>query len=383
MAVSMHKANHRRVVMFMPQKVHTGGERYLAEIFDHLQCQGVLVEPIYLENTTRERRGIALVMDCLLANFRFYCQVKQLSDLANVVFFEDFHLHPRLWLFNVLIRLTIGRLKTIVLVQSELFYHTALSHRWAMWLDERVVRVFLKQSSLILTNSEFTYQRVLSLGMNPHKVTAIFCGYDGNLLIRSAAAPAAWENRQRILFVGQCAECKGIEFLLRAMPMITSHIALDIVGDTTAEPSYFTKLQHLIMVLGLESRVSFHGHVNDKTILAQFYQHSDVFVLPSLVEGFGIVLLDAMSFGLPIVATHVGAIPELVQDGVNGSLVPPADPAALAEAIRRVLDSPTLHEQYGRAGYNFIAERREFYSWEAVGKRALQAMQPLLYEVNQ
>jgi glycosyltransferase involved in cell wall biosynthesis len=253
-----------------------------------------------------------------------------------------------------------------------------LSHRWARWLDERVVRIFLQQSSLILTNSKFTYQRVLSLGMNPRKATAIYCGYDGDLRIRSAEVPESGINQQHILFVGQCVECKGIEFLLRAMPMIPGQVALDIVGNTTAEPGYFIKLQHLVKTLGLASQVIFHGHVSDKTVLAQFYQRTNVFVLPSLVEGFGIVLLDAMSFGLPIVATRVGAIPELVQDGVNGLLVPPADPAALAEAIRRVLDSPALQEQYGRAGYNYIAERREFYSWEAVGQRALSAMSPLL-----
>lgn len=383
MTASFNKANRRRVIMFLPRKVHTGGQRYLVEIFDHLQCQGVAVEPIYLELTTQERSGIALVIDCLLANLRFYCQARQLGALTQVVFFEDLHLHPRLWLFNFLVHLTSGRLKTVVLVQSDLFYHTALNHRWARWLDERVVRIFLQQSSLILTNSEFTYQRVLSLGMNPRKTTVIYCGFDGGLSVRSAEAPVAGKSQQHIIFVGQCAVCKGIEFLLRAMPMIPGQMALDIVGDTAAEPGYFIKLQHLVTALGLASRVIFYGHVSDKTVLAQFYQRANVFVLPSLVEGFGIVLLEAMSYGLPIVATRVGAIPELVQDGINGLLVPPADPAALAAAIRRVLDSPTLQEQYGRAGYNYIADRRKFYSWEAVGKRALQAMHPLLQEVNQ
>jgi len=166
------------------------------------------------------------------------------------------------------------------------------------------------------------------------------------------------------------------------MPMLSDQVTLDIVGDTAAEPGYYIKLQHLVKELGLESKVSFHGHVGDKAMLAQFYQRADVFVLPSVVEGFGIVLLDAMSFRLPIVATLVGAIPELVQHGVNGLLVPPANPTALAEAIRHLLDSPTLREQYGQAGHNFITERREFYSWEAVGERVLQAMQPLLEIVS-
>lgn len=370
----------RRVVMFVPMEVHTGGERYLKEVFTYLQRQGVAVEPIYLEHTTQERSGIALIIDCLLANLRFYYQARQLGDLTNVVFFEDFHLHPRLWLFNLLVHLTSGRLKTVVLVQLDLFYHTALSHRWARWLDERVVRIFLQQSSLILTNSEFTRQKVLSLGINPRKVTSVYCGYDGGLSIRSAESSASGKSQQRILFVGQCAEYKGIEFLLRAMPMISGQVALDIVGDTTAELDYFIKLQHVVTALGLESQVTFHGHVSDKAMLAQFYQRANVFVLPSLVEGFGIVLLDAMSFGLPIVATWVGAIPELVQDGVNGLLVPPADPATLAAAIDKLLASPELRRKYGENGLRFVQQHGDFYSWEAVGERVLGVLEPLLSE---
>ncbi|MCJ7507211.1 MAG: glycosyltransferase family 1 protein, partial [candidate division Zixibacteria bacterium] len=72
------------------------------------------------------------------------------------------------------------------------------------------------------------------------------------------------------------------------------------------------------------------------------------------------------------------SIPELVEDGVNGVLVPPADPVALAGAIERLLDSPFLRKQYGRAGFNFVTERRHFYSWEAVGERVIQALRALL-----
>ena len=76
----------------------------------------------------------------------------------------------------------------------------------------------------------------------------------------------------------------------------------------------------------------------------------DVFVLPSLWEGFGLVLVEAMAAGRPVVASAVGPIPEIVVDGVTGLLVPPGDPAALAEAIIRVLQDPELASAMGRAG---------------------------------
>ncbi len=385
MAASPDQTNYHCVIMFLPRKAYTGGERYLMEVFTYLQSQGVPVEPIYVEHSTEGRHGVYLVMDCLLTNLCFFLQARRLGKLSNVVFFEDFHFHPRLWLFNLLVRLTSGPLRAVVLMQSALFYHSALKNRWARWLDDWVIRVFLCKASLILTNSEFTRQEILSLGINLNQVKAIYCGYEQVLMAESKEVPATGESKdpKRILFVGQCVEVKGIEFLVRAIPMLSDRRAiLDLVGNTAAEPGYFTRLRQVVKELNLQDRVIFHGYISDKAALAQFYQHADVFVLPSLVEGFGIVLLDAMSFSLPIVATRVGAIPELVEDGVNGILVPPADPEALAIAIDKMLASLDLRRRYRENGYAFITSKRNLYSWEAVGERAFQAMQPLLKEID-
>ena len=76
-----------------------------------------------------------------------------------------------------------------------------------------------------------------------------------------------------------------------------------------------------------------------------------------------------MSFGLPIVATKVGAIPELVQDGVQGVLVPPGDSVALARALKELISRPQLRERYGTEGLKTAAELEEIYSWKAVGER--------------
>jgi len=109
--------------------------------------------------------------------------------------------------------------------------------------------------------------------------------------------------------------------------------------------------------------------VSNTRELALFYKHADVFILSSIFEGFGIVLLEAMSFGLPIVATKVGAIPELVQDGVQGVLVPPGDSVALARALKELISRPQLRERYGTEGLKTAAELEEIYSWKAVGER--------------
>ena len=380
----MNEANCGRVVIFVPREVHTGGERYLMEVFEYLQRKGLHVEPIYIKQSDQERRGLSLVLNCLVDNYYYFSQAKKFGNLSNVLFFEDFHLHPRLWLFNILVRITTGRLRSVVLMQLALFYHKELKHRWVRWLNGLVVRPFLRKSSLIFTNSNFTKQEVLSLGIDSRKVKVIYCGYEGTLKGGASEANALEKKEQHhILFVGQCAEYKGVEFLLRAIPMLTDKgVILDVVGNTAGEPQYFSRLRQVVKELDLQDRVTFHGHINDIEKLALFYKSADLFVLPSLVEGFGIVLLDAMSFELPIVATKAGSIPELVKDGVNGILVPPADPLAISKAINHLLGSSTLREKYGQAGYDYVATHREFYSWEAVGGRALKEMQPLLKETK-
>lgn len=259
------------------------------------------------------------------------------------------------------------------------FYHNALQRWWSRRLDKWAVEIFFRQASLILTNSVYAQQQVLSLGLNPNLVKVVYCGYDGMLITKSTAVRTNKKNNRRILFVGQCAYVKGIEYLLQATPLFSDKGAvIDVVGNTAGEPDYFLRLSKIINDLDLQKRVIFHGHISDKAGLAQFYQQADIFVLPSLMEGFGIVLLEAMSFGLPIIATKVGAIPEIIKDGKNGLLVPPADPLALAKAIDLLLRSPALRDQYGQTGYKFVAEHYKFYSWESVGERVLQALTPLL-----
>lgn len=368
---------HRRIVMFVPQEVHTGGDRYLVEIFKYFQRQKVLVEPIYLVHNTRAKHGLKLAVDCLLTNFRFFYLIRQIDKLSSVIFFEDFYLHPRLWLFNILARLITGRMRTVILVQSTLFYHNILNHRWAKWLDEWVVRIFFRQASLILTNSEFTRQEVLSFGKDPNRVKVIYCGYEDILTPKPKKKQTIREDKdiRRILFVGQCVRVKGIEFLLRAVSMLSDRrIMLNVVGNTTDDSDYFTRLRHTIEALNLEDRVIFHGHISNKMMLVQFYQRADVFVLPSLSEGFGIVLLEAMSFGLPIVATRVGSIPELVRDEENGLLVLPANSESLADALKRLLDSEKLRQRLGTNGRNFYQANRGFYSWDKVGERILASI---------
>ena len=137
-----------------------------------------------------------------------------------------------------------------------------------------------------------------------------------------------------VLFVGRLAEVKGVTYLIEAMKQVDAILA--IVGEGPLRQ----ELERQAAPLGDKIRF-LGGKTHDE--LATIYASADVFVAPSVkakdggVEGFGLVFLEAMASGLPVVASRSGGIPDLVHDGENGLLVPPAEPQALAEAINQVL----------------------------------------------
>jgi glycosyltransferase involved in cell wall biosynthesis len=100
--------------------------------------------------------------------------------------------------------------------------------------------------------------------------------------------------------------------------------------------------------------------------LSRYYAESSIFCLPTRREPFGIAFVEAMMHRLPIVGTRVGAVPDMVEDGVNGILVEPGKAEPLARALCTLLDSPALCQQFGRRGYEKAVER---YTWAGTGQR--------------
>lgn len=153
----------------------------------------------------------------------------------------------------------------------------------------------------------------------------------------------AGEGPLRVLFVGRLVERKGVEVLVRALARLLERRAatLVVIGEGPLEPA----IRALVVRLGLTGQVALAGRVDDEA-LRRAYREADVFVLPAVVdakgdtEGLGVVLLEALRFGVPVIASRAGGIPDIVRDGDTGWLVPPGDPAALADALDRVAADP-------------------------------------------
>jgi glycosyltransferase involved in cell wall biosynthesis len=171
-----------------------------------------------------------------------------------------------------------------------------------------------------------------------------------------AAARALFGGREGeavIGFFGRLIEQKGVDTLLAAFEEVRRahpHARLAVVGDGDQRAA----LEAQAAALGLNEAVTFAGWVPDAPSLMP---GCEIVVMPSRWEGFGLVALEAMSAARPLVASRVSALPEIVADGETGLLVPPDDPAALADALNSLLADPARAGAMGRAGRARLADR--------------------------
>jgi glycosyltransferase involved in cell wall biosynthesis len=162
----------------------------------------------------------------------------------------------------------------------------------------------------------------------------------------------------RVLYAGRLAVEKGLEHLLAACRLVRADYELTIIGSGPLE-------EHLRHAAAGLPHVHFIGP-QPRTSLGAHYQRHHVFCTPALSEPFGLVILEALASGLPVIATRVGGIPELVQDGVNGLLVPPADPAALAAAIACLASDEPLR---ARLAAHARPSALPAFAWETIGEK--------------
>jgi len=165
-----------------------------------------------------------------------------------------------------------------------------------------------------------------------------------------------------IITVARLERRKGLEFLIRALPELRFPFVCLLVGDGEEKGN----LENLSEKLGVSDKVKFLGQINNKEIPG-YLAAADCFVLPSLEEGFGIVILEAQAVGLPIIGTNIGGIKDIIEDGKTGLLVEPADPKEIADAITRVY-----------SGQKFANLDLEKYDWDKIADRVKEVYQKAL-----
>ena len=176
------------------------------------------------------------------------------------------------------------------------------------------------------------------------------------------------EDRKTILYVGRIVREKGIFTLLDAFEKLRKRgkdVSLVLVGEGPLKED----LAKEVLRRKLNDRVKLAGFVDEKKLVS-LYNSSDVFVLPSHYEPFGMVALEAMASRIPVVVSDVGGLSEIVEDGITGVKVPASDPNALAEGILRVLEDRELSEQLKENAYRAVQER---YRWDMIAEKTIEA----------
>ncbi len=224
-----------------------------------------------------------------------------------------------------------------------------------------------------LTVSEAVRQVLLASGIPAGRVQTVWSGIDiHRCLAVQPASPLFPAGTHVIGTVGALTGEKGHKSLLEAMQLLVQReprLGLIIAGDGALRPA----LEAQVTVAGLMAHVHLAGFRQDILPLMQGFE---IFVFPSYAEGLGTAMLDAMALGKPVVAARSGGIPEVVQEGQTGLLVPPHDSQALAEAISYLLQHPTHAQALGEAGRQRV---QQYFTAERMACTTLQAYQRILH----
>ena len=243
---------------------------------------------------------------------------------------------------------------------------------------ERGFKLVFEKGDLLLPVSESERRNLIELGCSPHKIVVHRMGVDLDRF-RFTPRRSRDDGKVRVLSVARLVEVKGIEYAIRAVARVIEkypHIEYNIAGDGPLKG----ELAHLAETLNVAGKVKFLGWRRQEEIV-ELLEGSDILLAPSVTskdegqEGLPIVLMEALAQGLPVLSTNYSGIPELVQDGVSGFLVPERDTDVLAERLGFFVGHPEIWPEMGRAGREHVERHHDI---EKLNDRLVLLYQQLL-----
>ena len=224
-----------------------------------------------------------------------------------------------------------------------------------------------REAAFVACVSDFTRSQLMLFLEEEHwsKLALVRCGVDPERFAPRAADGAGGEpgGPLRVLTVGRLVGGKGFGLLVEAVHALVERghdVALTVVGDGPSRGHLRAQADRL----GLGGRVEWVGALGQDEIRER-YASADVFCLPSFAEGVPVVLMEAMAMQVPVVATRIAGIPELIEDGTSGLLVTPARTDELADALGRLAADPDLRGRLGAAGRRAVLEGYDIGRWTA------------------
>ena len=227
-----------------------------------------------------------------------------------------------------------------------------------VWSRLRVLRkrlVYRAATHLATASDAAKADLVTVYGVRPERITTL------GLSLADPAIRSSTVTPPQLVCVGRMHPSKGQDVLLRAVALLPDPVRLVLVGDGPARADYVTLSQGL----DIADQCTFVGTVPLEDV-PRWMAMAAVTVVPSRAEAFGMVNIESLAVGTPVIASCVGGIPEIIRDGVDGFLVPPDNPPALANAIQKVLKTPGLRDRMSANARQRFLDR---YEQKAVVKR--------------
>jgi glycosyltransferase involved in cell wall biosynthesis len=325
----------------------TGGEKY-----NHLFIN--LIKEYNLDLEIHIDRDIPYLYK---RNYFFYnyWYMKHLDYYKNSLIIIDSYLHPRLFIFLKILKKRYPKTKIYSIHHH--FNFLCEANFFRKLADMFVEKSFLKTCTKVIIPSPYT--RDMFVKLLPHSCFEyIELGF--NLPKDKKIRSTKETNSLNLIFVGTIYKRKGIILLIKALKYIKNmNFTLNIVGTYDKNNKYYRKVIKLVKRFKLQNKVNFLGRLSDKDLMER-YKYSDIFVFPSLYEGLGIVLAEAMSFGLPIIAFDNSAMPYIVKDGYNGILVPNKNTKKMSEAIQKLLQDNLLRAKFSFNSYEYSLHFRTY-----------------------
>jgi len=264
----------------------------------------------------------------------------------------------------------------------EFYKNYVNSHPLARVIVRCLLTRWLKNAARILAISPADLEILEKFNVDRNKIKIIPCGIDVSEFenIQEKYMPKKNKKFVNILYVGTIYPNKGLEVLIEALVAMDksklNRLKVDIVGDTSKFPSYVEKIEKMIKKYGLSSIVRFRGYVDRRTLLMK-YRLADIYVRPSMVESFGITVLEAMASETPVIVTDVGGAKTFVKNGETGLLVPPGDSQRLREAMEKLIDNNELRKSLAKNGRKFVVAH---FSWSIIAQRIKNIYDEILFK---
>jgi glycosyltransferase involved in cell wall biosynthesis len=342
----------------------SGGYMYDRKLVEYLRAQGDSVEIISLP-----WRNYATH---LTDNFSFKLPSPQQRDVGLQRFdilIQDELNHPSL------IGANRGKHSYPIISLVHHLRCSELRPKWQNDLYRIVEKKYLQSVDGFIFNSQTTKGVVNGIMVNEKPSVVAYPPTDrfGDAISEEEIKLRAQSEPLKILFLGNIIERKGLHILLEAIKSTSCNLQLDIIGSLNSDPKYAKQMQDFVSANDLSSTVTFHSSLDNEP-LKQKFQQAHVLIVPSSYEGFGIVYLEGMGFGLPAIGTNVGAAGEIIEHGKTGYLIEPNDSKTLAEYISQLASDRSLLTQLSINARNRYAQQPSWYETANQIRNFLQSM---------